>query len=64
LPVECRRAGRIAAWPRRVARAALLWLERARQRRVVDRLSDHLLKDLGLHRSDLDENSGNRSRRA
>ena len=32
----------------------LLWLQRARQRRSIDSLSDHVLKDVGLSRADVD----------
>ena len=32
----------------------LAWLERARQRRQLQSLNDHMLKDLGLSRADVD----------
>jgi uncharacterized protein YjiS (DUF1127 family) len=32
----------------------LTWLERARQRRQLGQLSDHMLKDIGLSRSDVE----------
>ena len=38
----------------------LLWLERYRQRRALDSLSDHVLKDLGLSRSDAMQEGGKR----
>jgi uncharacterized protein YjiS (DUF1127 family) len=31
----------------------LLWLERHRQRRALDGLNDHVLKDIGLSRADV-----------
>jgi uncharacterized protein YjiS (DUF1127 family) len=36
----------------RVAEGALIWLERARQRRQLAQLSDHMLRDIGLTRAD------------
>jgi uncharacterized protein YjiS (DUF1127 family) len=36
----------------RVAEGGLLWLERARQRRQLRELSDHMLRDIGLTRAD------------
>jgi uncharacterized protein YjiS (DUF1127 family) len=53
-----RQAGRsrvaeaFATWSLRIGDTVLLWLERARQRRALGSLSDHMLKDLGLSRSD------------
>ncbi len=38
----------------------LLWLERYRQRRALGAMSDHMLKDLGLSRSDAGRESGKR----
>jgi uncharacterized protein YjiS (DUF1127 family) len=32
----------------------LAWLERARQRRQLQRLSEHMLKDIGLSRADVE----------
>ena len=32
----------------------LAWLERARQRRQLRQLGDHMLKDIGLSRADVD----------
>ncbi len=40
--------------PVRVTNVLLLWLQRARQRRSLDSLSPHLLKDVGLSRADAD----------
>jgi uncharacterized protein YjiS (DUF1127 family) len=45
---------------RRVSDTVLLWLERRRQRRALGGLSDHMLKDLGLSRSDAGRESGKR----
>lgn len=36
----------------RVAEGGLIWLERARQRRQLAELSDHMLRDIGLTRAD------------
>jgi uncharacterized protein YjiS (DUF1127 family) len=52
-----------AAFARAVLNAAdtfCLWTERYRQRRALVRLSDHMLKDLGLSRSDAGQESGKR----
>ena len=32
----------------------LIWLERARQRRQLQQLSEHMLKDIGLSRADVE----------
>ena len=37
----------------RLARTLLLWHERARQRRHLQSLSDHMLRDIGLTRADV-----------
>ena len=37
-----------------------LWLDRYRQRRALGGLSDHMLKDLGLSRSDAGRETGKR----
>jgi uncharacterized protein YjiS (DUF1127 family) len=37
---------------RRVADIGLVWTDRARQRRQLAELSDHMLRDLGLTRAD------------
>ena len=39
--------------PVRLTDLFLLWLQRARQRRSLDSLSDHVLKDVGLSRADV-----------
>ena len=36
----------------RVAETGLTWLERARQRRALRELNDHMLRDIGLTRAD------------
>jgi len=44
------------AWLRALRRAAkrvLTWHERARQRRALECLSDHMLRDIGLTRADV-----------
>ena len=45
-------------WPRHVVRRLtdllLTWHERARQRRALSQLSDHMLADLGLSRADVE----------
>ena len=50
--------GRPAAMPGgRLAQAyeqIMSWLERARQRRQLAQLGDHMLKDIGLTRADVD----------
>ena len=38
---------------RRAARVVSIWHERARQRRQLHLLSDHMLRDIGLTRADL-----------
>ena len=37
----------------RAAEGGLVWLERARQRRQLRELSDHMLRDIGLTRADV-----------
>jgi uncharacterized protein YjiS (DUF1127 family) len=37
-----------------LAEALLTWLERARQRRQLGGLTEHMLKDIGLSRSDVE----------
>ncbi len=41
------------ASPVRLTDLLLLWLQRAHQRRRLDSLSDHVLKDVGLSRADV-----------
>ena len=38
--------------PARIAEAALAWHERARQRRALLQLSDHMLRDIGIARAE------------
>jgi len=33
----------------------LLWLQRWRERRMLGELSDHMLKDIGVSRADIDQ---------
>jgi uncharacterized protein YjiS (DUF1127 family) len=40
--------------------ALLLWRQRTRERRALNALSDHMLKDLGLSRSDTERESAKR----
>ena len=47
-----RPAGR-ALWTQ-VAELLLTWVERVRQRRQLGQLSDHMLKDIGLARADVE----------
>ena len=37
-----------------IAELVLTWFERARERRRLAQLSDHMLKDIGLSRADLE----------
>jgi uncharacterized protein YjiS (DUF1127 family) len=55
-----RHAAALAAWSLRVGDTLLQWLELYRQRRALGSLSDHMLKDLGLSRSDAGRESGKR----
>jgi uncharacterized protein YjiS (DUF1127 family) len=41
------------SWTVRIIDTLLLWLERHRQRRALDGLNDHVLKDIGLSRADV-----------
>ena len=44
------------SWSRAVARAIdllLVWQQRARDRRQLESLSDHMLRDIGLTRADV-----------
>ena len=45
-----------SAWSRAVSRAIdllLIWQQRARDRRQLESLSDHMLRDIGLTRADV-----------
>jgi uncharacterized protein YjiS (DUF1127 family) len=48
-----RRVSGLALWLRRAADLLLIWHERARQRRQLLSLNDHMLRDLGLTRADV-----------
>lgn len=56
----CKATGALARWSLRASDALLLWQERARERRALGTLSDHMLKDLGLSRSDAGRESAKR----
>lgn len=49
---------RAALSPVAVSNLLLLWLARWRDRRALDALSDHMLKDMGLSRADAAGESG------
>jgi uncharacterized protein YjiS (DUF1127 family) len=53
-------AAAVASRSLRIADRLLFWLERYRQRRALRTLSDHMLKDLGLSRSDSGRETGKR----
>lgn len=44
----------LVTWTARVTDTLLLRLERHRQRRTLDELGDHVLKDMGPSRADVD----------
>jgi uncharacterized protein YjiS (DUF1127 family) len=50
--------GSLPSWLLRLADKLQLWRERHRQRRSLARLSDHMLKDLGLSRGEVWRESG------
>lgn len=43
-----------------IAEMLLAWFERARQRRQLGQLSDHMLRDIGLSRADAENEVGKR----
>jgi uncharacterized protein YjiS (DUF1127 family) len=49
-----------ATWSHRTGDTLQLWRERYRQRRALGGLNDHMLKDLGLSRSDTGRETGKR----
>jgi uncharacterized protein YjiS (DUF1127 family) len=50
--------GRVLSRPITATMAAvILWLERARQRRALQRLDDRMLMDVGLSRADVERES-------
>jgi uncharacterized protein YjiS (DUF1127 family) len=53
-------AGALANGSLRAGETLLLWLERIRQRRALGSLNDHMLKDLGISRSDAGRETGKR----
>jgi uncharacterized protein YjiS (DUF1127 family) len=55
-----RQAALLKAWSLRLAETLHLWRERYRQRRKLSALSDHMLKDMGLSRSDAGRETGKR----
>ena len=56
--LAARRSGvRTPGWSARVARGIellMIWHERARQRHQLRSLSDHMLRDIGLGRADIE----------
>jgi uncharacterized protein YjiS (DUF1127 family) len=44
---------RVAARGRGIGEAVAVWLERVRTRRHLTRLNDHMLKDIGISRTDV-----------
>nr|WP_298685649.1 DUF1127 domain-containing protein [uncultured Dongia sp.] len=52
------RSRALLRWPVVLIDAIFLWLERNRQRRLLHGLSNHMLKDLGLSRADIDQECG------
>jgi uncharacterized protein YjiS (DUF1127 family) len=53
LPTEASRAG-LSDVGGDLVELALVWLQRIRERRQLDSLGDHMLKDLGISRADVD----------
>ena len=51
-------AARGRALARKGTETLLTWLERARQRRHLRTLSDHMLRDIGLSRADVEGEAG------
>ena len=49
-----KRRGAFASLLARLTCTLSLWRKRRRQRRAIDTFSDHMLKDMGLTRRDLD----------
>jgi uncharacterized protein YjiS (DUF1127 family) len=48
-----RRVSGLAVWLQRAADLLLIWHERAHQRRHLQALNDHMLRDIGLTRADV-----------
>jgi uncharacterized protein YjiS (DUF1127 family) len=53
-PVACRAATVPEGWLVGAYDQLLIWLERSRQRQHLAMLSDHMLKDIGLTRADVE----------
>jgi uncharacterized protein YjiS (DUF1127 family) len=47
-------AGEVAAVVDRILEAPFVWAERAAERRHLAELDDHMLKDIGLNRTEID----------
>jgi uncharacterized protein YjiS (DUF1127 family) len=47
-------AQRLAALPLSLGDTVIGWLERRRERRLLHQVSDHLLKDIGVSRADVE----------
>ena len=54
LPVSPPRSAGRSPGARGVMTAVLGWLERHRQRRALEQFSDHMLKDMGVSRADVE----------
>jgi uncharacterized protein YjiS (DUF1127 family) len=53
------RAASRAPWTE-ISELLLTWFERARERRQLGQLSDHMLKDIGLSRADVESEMSKR----
>lgn len=53
-PVARPAAVALGAWLAQAYEQVLIWLERSRQRQRLAMLSDHMLKDIGLTRADVE----------
>ena len=47
-------------WVQRLADRLLIWLQRSRERRQLGTFSDSMLKDMGLSRADVDQETSRR----
>jgi uncharacterized protein YjiS (DUF1127 family) len=52
-PALVPRAGAVLRWMTRAAQSVSRWIERRRQLRALAELDDHLLRDIGLGREDV-----------
>src|SRR3954454_20879255 len=50
--------GGISAWPRRALTLLLDWQDRAQQRYLLQMYDDHMLRDIGLSRADVEHEAG------